>query len=137
MNAHTRQRMTWWVLVIITVASFTTALFLRRSFSSPEFVIISFAIYAIVGALVSWRRPENPIGWVFLWIGVLTGLAGLSGAGTQVALAEGPPIAWWGRASCVVRHLVLESAVHVGDRRDVLALPLGACRPLVGAPFCG
>jgi hypothetical protein len=96
MNAHTRQRALWWVLVVITVVSFTTALFLRRSFSSPEFVIISFAIYAIVGALVSWRRAENPIGWVFLWIGVLTGLAGLSGAVTQVVLAEGPPIAWWG-----------------------------------------
>jgi hypothetical protein len=82
--------------VIITVASFTSALFLRRDFATPEFVIISFAIYAIVGALVSWRRPENPIGWVFLWIGVLTGLAGLSGAGTQIALAEGPPIPWWG-----------------------------------------
>jgi hypothetical protein len=99
MNAHTRQRILWWVLVVITVVSFTTALVLQRSFSSPEFVIISFAIYAIVGALVSWRRPENPIGWVFLWIGVLTGLAGLSGAGTEIALAEGPPIAWWGLLS--------------------------------------
>ena len=96
MNAQRAQRLIWWMLVIITVVSFARALLLRRSFSSPEFVIISFAMYAVVGAVVSWRRPENPIGWVFLWIGVLTGLAGLSGAGTEIALADGPPIAWWG-----------------------------------------
>ncbi len=96
MNRQTAQRITWWILIVITVVSFASALFLRRSFTSPEFVIIAFAIYALVGAVVSWRRPENPIGWVFLWIGVLTGLAGLAGAGTEIALAEGAPIAWWG-----------------------------------------
>lgn len=96
MNGQTTRRLIWWILVITTVVSFVSALFLRRSFSSPEFVIISFAIYALVGAVVSWRRPENPIGWVFLWIGVLTGLAGLSGAGAEIALNEGLPIAWWG-----------------------------------------
>lgn len=96
MSRRARQRVTWWALVTITVVSFTSALFLRRSFTSPEFVIISFAMYALVGAVISWRRPENPMGWVFLWIGVLTGLAGLSAAGTEMAVAEGEPIAWWG-----------------------------------------
>ncbi len=96
MNRKRAQRLKWGTLVIITVVSFAWALLLRRSFSSPEFVIISFAIYAIVGAVVAWRRPENPMGWVFLWIGVLTGLAGLSGAGVEIALERGLPIAWWG-----------------------------------------
>lgn len=96
MNRQRAQRLTWGTLVIIAVVSFAWALLLRRSFSSPEFVIISFAMYAVVGAVISWRRPENPIGWVFLCIGVLTGLAGLSGAGTEIALADGPPLAWWG-----------------------------------------
>lgn len=96
MKSRLSVRLMWWALVTTTVVAFGSALYLRRSFSSPEFVIVSFAIYAIVGAVVAWRRPENPIGWVFLWIGVLTGLAGLSGAGTEIALERGLPIAWWG-----------------------------------------
>ena len=104
-------------------------------------MIISFAIYAIVGAVVSWRRPENPIGWVFLWIGVLTGLAGLSGAGTEIALAEGPPIAWWGVLSAwfdswfwnplfvlatVVTFLLYPSGLASPRWRPVLWLTVGA-----------
>lgn len=96
MSTQTARRLIWWTLVVTTVVSFGSALLLGRSYTSPEFVIISFAIYALVGAVVSWRRPENPMGWVFLWIGVLTGLAGLSGAGAEIALEEGLPIAWWG-----------------------------------------
>lgn len=96
MKSRLSVRLMWWVWVTVTVVAFGSALYLRRSFSSPEFVIISFAIYAIVGAVVAWRRPENPIGWVFLWIGALTGLAGLSGAGVEIALERGLPIAWWG-----------------------------------------
>jgi membrane associated rhomboid family serine protease len=62
MKAQGAHRLIWWTLVIITVVALTSALFRRRSFASPEFVIISIAIYALVGAVVSWRRSENPIG---------------------------------------------------------------------------
>jgi hypothetical protein len=96
MSRQRAHRLTWGTLVVMTVVSFAWALVLRRSFSSPEFVIISFVMYAVVGAVVSWRRPENPNGWVFLCIGVLTGLAGLSGAATEIAVANGSPLTWWG-----------------------------------------
>ncbi len=93
MGAH---RLIWWCLVLTMAVSFSGALLVRRTFGSPEFVIISFVMYALVGAVVVWRRPENPIGWVFMTIGVITGLAGLSEGVTQIALTDGPPIEWWG-----------------------------------------
>jgi hypothetical protein len=93
LGAH---RLIWWCLVLTMTLSFAGALLVRRTFESPEFVIISFVMYALVGAVVAWRRPENPIGWVFMTIGVITGLAGLSEGVTQIALTDGPPIEWWG-----------------------------------------
>lgn len=96
MTGWKAHRMIWWLLALTMVTSFTSALVMRRSFDSPEFVIVSFLMYALVGALIAWRRPENPIGWVFMVIGVLTGLAGMSEGVTQLALTKGPPIQWWG-----------------------------------------
>ena len=40
------------------------------------------ATYAVVGWLVASRRSENPIGWVFLGIGLSQAILGLAGLGT-------------------------------------------------------
>jgi two-component system, NarL family, sensor kinase len=37
------------------------------------------AAYAIIGALVALRHPKNPIGWIFLSVGLLYALTALSG----------------------------------------------------------
>ncbi|MBA4170179.1 MAG: hypothetical protein H0X68_07215 [Chloroflexi bacterium] len=41
--------------------------------SLPDFLLFSliFISFPAVGLVVSWQRPENPIGWIFLAIGLL------------------------------------------------------------------
>jgi signal transduction histidine kinase len=41
--------------------------------------------YAIVGALVASRQPKNPIGWIFLAVGLFSALTGLTTAYTDLA----------------------------------------------------
>lgn len=36
-------------------------------------------VYAVIGALVAARHPRNPIGWIFLAVGILYALTALSG----------------------------------------------------------
>lgn len=141
MTWWTTRRMIWWALVVVMVASFTAALALRRTFGSPEFVIVSFLMYALVGAVIAWRRPENPVGWLFMGIGVFTGLAGLSEGVTQIALTRGPPIQWWGVLSAwfdtwfwyplfvsatAVSFLVYPSGLPSRRWRPVLGLTVGS-----------
>lgn len=32
--------------------------------------VFLYGLFALVGALVAWRKPDNSIGWIFLWIGI-------------------------------------------------------------------
>jgi len=90
------QRTAWWALVIVVVVGFVLSLALDRQYTSDDLVVIPFMGYALVGAVVAGRRPENSIGWIFLAVGLLTSLAGVCGAGAQAAFDAGPPFAWWG-----------------------------------------
>lgn len=96
MTRNGTRRIFWWALVVVIVVGFGIALVSSREFEPNDLVIIPFYGYAAVGALIAWRRPENPIGWVFLLIGDLTSLAGVAGAGTRVAMHHGFPVPWWG-----------------------------------------
>ena len=89
-------RAAWWFLVVATLLTLTASLVVGRGFTNEDLVIIAFLGYACVGAVIAWQRPANAIGWIFLCIGPLTGLAGLADAGIQAAVEGGPPVAWWG-----------------------------------------
>jgi hypothetical protein len=52
-----------------------------------EFLGVTFAS---VGALLVVRRPENAVGWCMVLIGACHALAGLTGAVTSSAVADGP-----------------------------------------------
>ena len=52
-----------------------------------EFLGVTFAL---VGALLVIRRPENAVGWVMVLIGAANALAGLTGGVTSSAVADGP-----------------------------------------------
>ena len=65
------QRTAWWALVIVVVVGFVLSLALDRQYTSDDLVVIPFMGYALVGAVVAGRRPENSIGWIFLTIGMM------------------------------------------------------------------
>lgn len=50
--------------------------------------VLAFAAYAMVGAVVASRRPRNPIGWVFLSVGVLTAIGSLGEAYAEAAFSR-------------------------------------------------
>jgi FtsH-binding integral membrane protein len=51
--------------------------------------IIPFTAFATVGWLIAVRRPEAPLGWLFLGIGVLTSAGVVTDAVVQMALDRG------------------------------------------------
>ncbi len=55
-------------------------------------ILLSFAAFATVGLVIAARRPNNAIGWIFLAIGGLTGMGGLSGAYAGQTLPPSEPV---------------------------------------------
>jgi hypothetical protein len=52
-------------------------------------------VYAGVGTVITRKRPENAIGWVFMLIAMLLALIGGAGTILDAALEGGPPASWW------------------------------------------
>jgi signal transduction histidine kinase len=70
-------------LGLLTILSSALLLFLNRSaihsFSQTDLEDIITPIgYVVIGALLASRRSRNPIGWIFLGIGLFEGLTGLA-----------------------------------------------------------
>ena len=95
MTMRTVQRICWWAAFSVIVLGLTATPVVDRHYTADDLVIIPLVGYALVGMLVSHKRPGNPVGWIFLLVGVLTSLAGLSGAGVTLALGGGAPYSWW------------------------------------------
>ena len=104
---ETRLRHLAWplgVLGLLISATTATLVFLNRSAihaldqANPIEVILPIG-YSIMGALLVSRRSRNPVGWIFLGIGLFTGLPGVA---TQYAFRSAhfhalPAVAWVGR----------------------------------------
>ena len=88
-------KVVWWVLVVVFASGLTASLVAKRVYSHDDLITIPFTAWGLVGALVAWRRPVNPMGWLFLSIGTLSGLAGLSAALTSQPGATVPPVEWY------------------------------------------
>jgi hypothetical protein len=69
------RRVLWWVLVVISVGGFVLAAPTAGSLQNAT-LIVPLVGYLVVGALVTRRRPRNPIGWVFLGTAAAAGLLG-------------------------------------------------------------
>jgi hypothetical protein len=89
-------RLTWWAMVGCIVGSLTLTFALNRSYGPDDFLAIPFLGYALVGAMVVYRRPDNAIGWVFLSAGALFSVGSLGSVGVEKVLAQGPPVPAWG-----------------------------------------
>jgi hypothetical protein len=62
-----------WALAGVALVLLACGLVLRLSLSQAWLLPISSS-FALVGALIASRRPENPIGWLFLGFGVLAAI---------------------------------------------------------------
>lgn len=64
-------------------------------------LLAAFSVYAVVGALLLWRRPRHPIAWIMCSVGFVIGVggasqgfAGLAVAGRNDPLPGGLTAAW-------------------------------------------
>ena len=77
-----------WSMWLLCVALISTGLLLYFLTSpippteTPPALTVLFRVLSLafptVGALVAWRRPENPIGWIFCGAGLLIGVQGFA-----------------------------------------------------------
>jgi signal transduction histidine kinase len=90
------------VAVATSAATIALAVLNRRYLpnlgaADPIAIVIPLG-FAAVGGLVAARRPRNPIGWLFLAIAILSGLAGVGDQYVRYALLTHPgslPGAMW------------------------------------------
>jgi hypothetical protein len=59
--------------------------------SAVLYVYLPFLAFPLVGALIASRRPENPIGWICLAVGILWMLAIMSGSYARYGLQVASP----------------------------------------------
>lgn len=91
-------RVIWWVMVCVSAVGLVFAALSFREVENP-FLIFPIAAETAVGAVVARKRPGNPMGWVFLGVGVLTGVLIMSAGLTEVALSTSGELPWWGLIS--------------------------------------
>jgi hypothetical protein len=72
------QRGAWLALVLSCLVGTVLGFALDPTIDRDSTFALTFLAYAGVGAVMAYRRPSNPIGWVFLLAGALAGLAGLA-----------------------------------------------------------
>ena len=82
---------------------------------------LAWVVFALVGAVLAIRRPENPIGWLFLVIGVVAD-------GSQVATNGGPVDPAGGPAS-ILRLIAVEAWVVPFGLLPVLLIIFPTGRP--------
>ena len=60
-------------------------------FSAVLYVYLPFLAFPLVGALIASRRPENPIGWICLAVGIIWMIAIMSGSYARYGLLVARP----------------------------------------------
>ena len=64
---------------------------LKRDYVGDDLLFVVWIAYAPVGAVIARRRPDNPIGWLFLGVGLAASVTELARVGEQAALATDRP----------------------------------------------
>jgi len=94
---RTSRRLNWlrWVMTLVLVAGVVFMIPAIPTMSTRELVILPFIAYGLLGARITYALPSNPIGWTFLFVGTMTGMAGLAGSLVDRAVAIGDTTSWW------------------------------------------
>ena len=106
-------------------ASVAITLALKRNYVGEDLLLLVWIAYAPVGAVIVRRRPDNPIGWLFLIVGLAASLMELARVGEWAALGNGPPLEWWGYVSAWVLTGVAFPLIILVDSLHLSSLPLG------------
>ena len=69
MNERVFKKLPWMVLSVIVGMTIVGAAVLKRTLTADDVFGVPFLAFAVVGALVAWRQPHNPVGWIFLLVG--------------------------------------------------------------------
>jgi signal transduction histidine kinase len=88
-----------WGLSLVLAVAGAVLWFLNRDLGGAVFVphLLVVPGFASVGVVVAVRRPDHPIGWLFLAMGLLAGLTGFSfeyAVRAEVAAPGSLPIGW-------------------------------------------
>ena len=88
------------VLVCLVLAAFAVTRLLERvthqipTGSGGGLWVWGLLPYGVVGFVVAWRKPRNPLGWIFVGLVVALALSAIGGAGdlgnSPVSIAEIP-----------------------------------------------
>jgi hypothetical protein len=84
-----------WSLAAVYVVSLFATPVAAPALQNP-YLIIPVTAEAAVGWVVAHRRPDNPMGWVFLGIAASAGLLQSAVALTVLADRHADPVPWWG-----------------------------------------
>jgi len=89
-----RRRFLWWFLLTTAIVSFCVVFLLsaRTRYSLPPgwgWLMWAAVTVGAVGAVVAHRRPQAPIGWIFLFVLWLAGVGALASAIAELAAESG------------------------------------------------
>lgn len=81
---------------MIAIGALLTMTFVfKNQYVANDMLFVAWFAYVPVGAVVSWRRPGNALGWIFLLVGLTAAMGALALVGETAALEQGEPLAWW------------------------------------------
>ncbi len=70
------------MLALVALAGVLEAVAHQRILSGDNAVVLLYLAFAVVGVVVAWHQPGNPIGWALLGVGLFFTLSGASGVYT-------------------------------------------------------
>jgi hypothetical protein len=70
------------LLALVVLGAAVEAVAHQRILSGSNTVVLLYLAFAVVGVVVAWHQPGNPIGWALLGVGVLFTLSGAAGVYT-------------------------------------------------------
>ncbi len=115
-----------WTLITLFVVG--TGLHIATGLGGDPGILLPIAVYTVVGALVTARRPENPIGWVFLGVAGVTGLGSVCEVTSSLAIGwESTP--WWAVLAAGVGAMWFYPLLALMTTFTVLLYPSGLASP--------
>lgn len=128
MNRSRVRALAFWVLIL----SFLLApvfFWSAESLLQNPWLLVPITAETVAGALIARRRPDNPMGWVFLGIGALTGWLVAAVALTAMAAESPDPVPWWGVLGAWVATWVWYPVFYLLTTATLLLYPSGLLSP--------